>query len=105
MEFTKTKLTTADKYALSHLMPATEFCDNYLCYITKNNKNIFMYSVLEKIEEWVTKNGGRFKIVSNDKTYIGDRKGFIVNIVFPSYNKRNMKEIMSNLFYKKETRI
>lgn len=101
MEFTKTQLTTADKYALSHLMPASEFCDNYLCYIGKHNRNEYMYTVLEKVEKWVVNNGGRIKKIS-DKTYIGDRKGFIVNIVFPSYNKRDMKNIMANLFYKKE---
>ncbi len=86
-----------EKKVLSHLSPATDYADTYFCSIAKNNKNEFMYSVSKSVEEWVIKNGGRFKVIS-DKLFRGDRKGFLVKIVFPTFNKRDMKEVMATLY-------
>ena len=87
----------SDKQALAHLVPATDYADTYLCGIAKNNKDRFMYSVSEKVESWVLKNGGTFKRVSN-KIFMGDKKGFLVKIVFPTFSKRDMKEVMASLY-------
>ncbi len=56
-----------------------------------------MYSVLEKVTVWVEKNGGIIQKLS-DKKIIGERKGFVVRIIFPCYGKRDMKNIMATLF-------
>lgn len=56
-----------------------------------------MYSVYEKVNAWVEKNGGKIQKIS-DKKIIGERKGFIVRIIFPCYGKRDMKNIMSTLY-------
>ena len=79
---------------LKHLTRATEFADTYFCSIAKNNKNKFMYTVEEQIKTWVEKNGGTFRRLS-DKKFMGDTKGFLVKIVFPSFN--NTKQIMATI--------
>lgn len=89
------KLT--DKYVLSHLTPATDYADTYLCGIAKNNKDRYMYSVSEKVENWVIKNGGKFQKISR-KIFMGDKKGFLVKIIFPTFNKRDMKNVMQSLY-------
>ena len=86
-----------DKQALNHLIPTTIYADTYLCYIAKNNKDRFMYSVADKVENWVTKNGGRFTKISG-KTFLNEKKGFLVKIIFPTHNKRNMKQVMASIY-------
>lgn len=55
-----------------------------------------MYSIYEKVEAWVVKNGGTIQKMS-DKKIMGERKGFIVRIIFPCYGKRDMKNIMATV--------
>ena len=71
--------------------------DTYFCSIYYENKECFMYSVYEKVVAWVKKNGGSIYKIS-DKIIIGERKGFIVRIIFPCYGKRDMKNIMATLY-------
>jgi len=82
------------RYLKEHLQPATEYADTYYCSISKNSKNRYMDTVADKIKNWVEKNGGTFKIMS-DKKFIGYRKGYLVKIVFPDYN--NNKQLMAEL--------
>ena len=56
-----------------------------------------MYTVSNKVKAWVEKNGGKFRILSN-KQIRGKRKGFIVQIIFPCYGKRDMKNVMATLY-------
>lgn len=56
-----------------------------------------MYSIFEKVENWVKQNGGKIQKLS-DKKIIGERKGFVVRIIFHCYGKRDMKNIMATLF-------
>lgn len=56
-----------------------------------------MDSVLEKVTSWVTKNGGRITKLSG-KQIVGERKGYVVRIIFPCYGKRDMKNIMATLY-------
>lgn len=56
-----------------------------------------MYSVYEKVAAWVEKNGGKIQKLSG-KIIDGDRKGFVVRIIFPCYWKRDMKNIMATLY-------
>lgn len=79
---------------LTHLEPMTDYADTYFCSIAKNNKNKFMDTVSEKIKNWVEKNGGSYNQIS-DKKFIGDRKGFLVKIVFPVFNE--CKQVMACL--------
>lgn len=92
-------MTKTDEKMLSHLVPYNldGLSDVYFCSIGKWNKDRFMYSVLEKISTWVEKNGGTIQKIS-DKKIIGERKGFVVRIVFPCYGKRDMKNIMARLY-------
>jgi len=90
-------MNNVDKKSLEHLMPIGEFADTYLCFISKHNKEEYMYSVFDKVAAWVERNGGKIKRTS-DKKIVGDRKGFECKIVFPTYGKRNMKEIMATLY-------
>lgn len=95
-------MTQKEKYILGHLIPVEfELCrDTYLCGISINNKDRFMYSVAETVKEWVEKNGGKFTTLS-DKVInhrLG-KKGFIVQITFPC-TQGEMKNIMSTLFDK-----
>lgn len=91
-------MTKTDKHILNHLKPYnTELSDTYFCSIYYKNKEVFMYSVFEKVSEWVKNNGGRIQKLS-DKRIIGERKGFIVRIIFPCYGNRDMKNIMATLY-------
>lgn len=56
-----------------------------------------MYSVLEKVTKWVEQNGGKIQKLT-DKKIMGERKGFVVRIIFPCYGKRDMKNIMATLY-------
>ena len=85
-------MTKKEINLLSHLKRTTEYADTYFCGIAKNNKNKFIYTVEEQVKTWVEKNGGTFKRLS-DKMFMGDTKGFLVKIVFPSFNE--MKQIMA----------
>mgnify|MGYP000174396301 CR=1 FL=1 len=88
----------ADKEMLEHLkVYDTGLSDTYFCSIYYKNKEAFMYSVYGKVVAWVEKNDGRIQILS-DKKIIGDRKGFVVRIIFPCYGKRDMKNIMATLY-------
>lgn len=88
-----------DEKILQHLQPyyKMELSDVYLCSIGKYNKDYFIQTVFEKVSEWVVKNGGKIQKLSN-KITVGDRKGYIIRIIFPCYTKRNMKEIMASLY-------
>lgn len=84
-----------DEKILEHLtVYDTGLSDTYFCSIYYKNKERFMYSIYEKIAGWVEKNGGSIQKLS-DKKIIGERKGFIVRIIFPCYGKRDMKNIMA----------
>ena len=73
----------SDKYILEHLsVYDTGLSDSY--------------SIYEKVEAWVVKNGGTIQKLS-DKKILGERKGFIVRIIFPGYGKRDMKNIMATV--------
>lgn len=105
-------MTKSDEKILSYLVPATEQQlliygnDTYFCGISKHLKNDWKESCIEKVKNWVEKNGGKFEIKSDwirQRVYNGqfysERDGKIVQIIFPCYNKRNMKEIIATLFY------
>lgn len=74
--------------------------DTYYCGGSKHLSKQSLEARVEKVSKWVQRNGGKFEIKS-DWTPI-DRENYVkvVQIIFPSYGKRNMKEIMSTLFYK-----
>lgn len=91
------KVFKKDKAILDHLSPIGEFADTYFCSIYYKNKEVFMYSVYDKVAAWVEQNGGKIKRVS-DKRTIGERKGFVVKIIFPTFNKRDMKNIMATVY-------
>lgn len=90
-------MTKTDKKILEHLKPYSALSDTYFCSIYFKNKDRFMYSVFDKVKAWTEKNGGRIEKLSDKKT-IGERKGFIVRIIFPCHGKRDMKNIMSLLY-------
>lgn len=77
----------------------TGLSDTYFCSIYYKNKERFLYSVYEKLVVWVEKNGGSIHKIS-DKKIIGERKGFIVRIMFPCFGKRDLKNIMATLYEK-----
>lgn len=88
-----------DEKILQHLKPI-EYqyeTDTYFCSITKQNKNRFMYSVEEKVKKWTEDNGGKFERLTGKVIQRG-RKGFVVKITFPSYGKRDMKNILATLY-------
>ena len=88
-----------DEIILKHLLPLEfgYYSDTYFCFIYKHNKNAYMYTVSDKVKAWVEKNGGQFRILSN-KQIRGEHKGFIVQIIFPCYGKRDMKNVMATLY-------
>ena len=87
-----------DEKMLEHLtVYNTGLSDTYFCSIYYKNKERFMYSVYEKIAGLVERNGGSIQKLS-DKKIIGERKGFVVRIIFPCYGKRDMKNIMATLY-------
>ena len=79
-------MTKKEIKLINHLSRVTDFADTYFCGIAKNNKNKFMYTVEESVKSWVEKKGGTFKRLS-DKKFMGDTKGFVVKIVFPTFNE------------------
>lgn len=91
-------MTKTDEKVLNHLsVYNTYLSDTYFCSIYYKNKECFMYSVFEKVSAWVEKNGGKIQKLSGKKI-IGERKGFVVRIIFPCYGKRDMKNIMATLY-------
>ena len=87
-----------DEKILEHLkVYNTVLSDTYFCSIYYKNKERFMYSVYDKVVAWVEKNGGKIQKLS-DKKIIGERKGFVVRIIFPCYGKRDMKNVMATLY-------
>lgn len=92
-----------DLKMLSYLTPATEAQllkygnDTYFCGCSKYLAWKYKDSCIEKVRAWVERNGGRFEEKS-DWERINDKDGIFVQIIFPGYGKRNMKEIMSTLF-------
>ena len=90
-------MTKSEKYILDHLRPITEYADTYFCSIYYTNKDMFIDSIFDKVSKWCKKNGGTIKQLSGKKQ-IGDRKGYIVKIVFPTYNKRDMKNVMAAIY-------
>lgn len=92
-------MTATDKWMLEHLQIHNSYLsDTYLCCISKNNKDRFMKSVMEKVRAWVEHNGGKFQQLTDTKTTTADRKGYVVRIIFPCHCKRNMKELMATLY-------
>lgn len=87
-------MTKTEQNLLSHLKPMTEYADTYFCSIAKNNKNFYMDTVEEKVKAWVENHGGRFQHIKG-KHIVGDRKGYLVKITFPTYNET--KQIMATL--------
>lgn len=90
-------MTRNDEKILAHLKPITEFADTYLVHIYYKNKDEFMYTVFDKVKDWVEKNGGVIVKLSG-KQIIGEKKGFAVKIRFPAFSKRDMKNIMATLY-------
>ena len=91
-------MTKTDEKILQHLKPYNmDLSDTYFCSIYKYNKDYFIETVFEKVAKWVEKNGGKILKLSERKT-IGDKKGYIVRIIFPCYTKRDMKNIMATLY-------
>ena len=66
-----------DEKILQHLQPYNEtlLSDMYFCFIYYKNKNVFMYTITDKVKCWVENNGGKFQVVG-DKKIIGNKKGF-----------------------------
>lgn len=107
MIFWVKKMTKTTQNILSHLAPVEYglYHDTYLCGITIENKNLWMYTWLSKVKEWVEKNGGKFVVLS-DKVICHrlHKKGFVVQIVFP-YGRGDMKCLMGTLFHKNMVRV
>lgn len=101
-------MTKTEHNILNHLAPVEYelYHDTYLCGISVENKNAYMYSIRDKVKEWVEKNGGKFVILS-DKVICHrlNKKGFVVQIYFPAFAKRDMKNIMATLFTKDMQRV
>lgn len=59
----------AEQYILNHLSPVEYglYCDTYLCGVSVENKDRYIYSMRDKVKEWVEKNGGRFIVLSEKK--------------------------------------
>lgn len=97
-----TMINKTDRAMLAHLTPlrGTDIPDSYLCGVSKYIKNEYVWTVEEKVRAWVERNGGTMKRLSTDDNpvCIGEKKGFKVQIRFPSYTKRDMKEIMATLW-------
>lgn len=94
-----------DERMLSYLKPCAEQHilqygnDTYYCGGSKYLSKCNLDSRVENVKKWVEKNGGKFEIKSN---WFGLKDAYVcvVQIIFPTYGKRNMKEIMSTLFFK-----
>ena len=98
-----TAITKTDQAILAHLTPL-DGADTYLCGISKYNKDDYIWTVEEKVKAWVERNGGTMKRLreTDNPVTIGERKGYRVQIRFPTYTKRDMKNIMATLFAPKE---
>ena len=94
-----TELTKTDQAMLSHLMPLAGV-DTYLCGVSKYIKSDYIWSTEEKVKAWVERNGGTMKRLAENPVICGEQKGFKVQIRFPMYTKRDMKNIMATLFQK-----
>lgn len=95
------KTTKTEQYILDHLAPVEYgfYCDTYLCGVSIENKNEYMYSVRDKVQAWVEKNGGKFTVLSDKViSHKLNKKGFVVQVSFPTYGKRDMKNIMATLY-------
>jgi hypothetical protein len=90
-------MTKTEQNILNHLRPITEFADTYFCFVGKFSSDRAMENMDDKVRRWVEKNGGKYR-TSNDKIIIGEHKGYIVKIVFPTFNKRDMKNIMATIY-------
>lgn len=90
-----------DKKILSYLTPYSDnkhLVDTYFMATYFKGKDTNMYTLLDKTKTWVEKNGGCFEKLSN-KIIIGEKKGFLVKIVYPCFGERDMKNIMATLYY------
>ena len=96
-----------DQKMLSYLTLSTDAqllkygSDTYFCGCSKYLAYKYKDSCIKKVRTWVEKNGGKFKEKS-DWERINDKDGIFVQIIFPCYNKRNMKEIMAALYFNQE---
>lgn len=93
-------LRKVDIYVLSHLRPYGKlgYSDTYTAYISKHLTINAYTNMCEKIETWVYRNGGRIKWLGD--TFIsGYDRCREVKIIFPTFGKRDMKNIMATLFY------
>lgn len=90
-------MTKTEQNILNHLRPMTEFADTYFCFVSKYRADRAMENMELKVKRWVERNGGKF-CTSNDKKIIGEHKGYIVKIVFPTFSKRDMKNIMATIY-------
>ncbi len=92
-------ITKTDQAMLAHLTPL-DGADTYLCGISKYNKDDYIWTVEAKVKAWVERNGGTMKRLHEEAppVCIGERKGYRVQIRFPTYTKRDMKNIMATLF-------
>lgn len=101
-------ITKTERNILEHLAPVEYgLChDTYLCGISVENKNDYMYSVRDKVRTWVEKNGGKFTVLSDKViSHRLNKKGFVVQIVFPAFGKRDMKNIMATLYPRNMQRV
>jgi len=100
MSNNNTKLLKKEEKILSYVKPCNYgyYTDCYFVNTYYKGKDDNMYSAKDKVKQWVESNGGTFKQLS-EKMIIGENKGFIVQIVFPTYGHagRDMKNIMANL--------
>lgn len=90
-------MTKTEQNILNHLRPITEYADTYFCFVGKYSADRAMENMELKVKRWVEKNGGRFH-TSNTKRTIGDCKGYFVKIIFPTFCKRDMKNIMATIY-------
>lgn len=102
-------INKTEVYLLDHLYPIEYgyYRDVYLCGISTENKDRYIDTIAKKIRSWVERNGGRFVALSNQKwiDHGLHRKGIIVQIVFPSFGKRDMKNVMARLYHKRSDQI
>lgn len=101
-------ITKTEQNILNHLAPVEYglYHDTYLCGISVENKNEHMYSIRNKVQAWVEKNGGKFIILSEKViSHRLNKKGFVVQIYFPTFGKRDMKNIMSTLYSRNMQRV
>lgn len=100
-------MTKKEQNILSHLAPVEYGLhrDAYLCGITINNKDRFMYSVSDTVKQWVEQHGGKFATLSGKiiNHRLG-KKGFIVQITFPC-ERGEMKNVMATLYNKELQKI